>query len=205
MTNSRSRRGTGGWGRLLLIVLILGGAVIAIFATSYRWAFYLGGTFHIIPWWQGVGQAHTKSGDYILYLRVEPETLGLKTHLSTNLTGMGQICSPKGEDIVLTLGGGMRRNLNVSTDGEKISLYVHRLNVPRRPTNNPPELKFAGQWQNPKLVMDDQGTIAQAFGADGSVLSGKERHHSHATEAIPITFSPGSIRDYKNACAAMRR
>lgn len=205
MTQTRTRRGTARWGSFILLVLLIVGGIGAIFATSYRWAFYLGGSFHVIPWWQGVGHAHAKSGDYVIYVRIGPETRDMKTHLSTNLTGMAQICTPRGEDIVLTLGGGMRRHLNVSTDGENISLYVHRLKIIRTPSNNPPELRFEGHWANPKLVMDDHGTIGQAFAPDGSVLYGKDLYHSHNTEVVPIIFSPGSFGDYKGACAAMHR
>jgi hypothetical protein len=54
---------------LLLLGGILAGAVIGVFAP---WAFYLGGKFHILPYWRGWGKAHAKSGDYLLYVQIQP-------------------------------------------------------------------------------------------------------------------------------------
>ena len=199
-----ARRGNWGFGHLILLLLLIGAIVGGVFVYTYPWAFYLGGTFHLLPWWEGVGKAHAKSGDYVFYVWIAPETHDMKTYLSTNLTGSAEVCTPRGEDIVLTLGGGMRRHLGKSTDGEKIGLYVHRLTVTSRPTDHEPSLEFSGHWRNPQLVMDDGGSIARAFGSDGRVLYGKDRSHAQSPEVVSITFSAGSHSDYKAACAALR-
>jgi hypothetical protein len=200
-----ARRGNWGFGHLILLLLLIGAVVGAVFAYAYPWAFYLGGKFHVLPWWEGVGKAHARSGDYVFYVWIAPETRDVKTYLETNLTGSAEVCTPRGEDIVLTLGGGMRRHLGKSTDGEKIGLYVHRLTIPSSAIHHEPSLQFSGHWQNPQLVMDDGGSIGEAFGPDGRVLYGKDKSRTHSSEVVSITFSAGSNADYKAACAAMRR
>ena len=46
-------------------------------------------------------------------------------YLETNLTGDAYVCTPRGENIRLRLGGGMRKHLNLSTDGEAIHFYMN--------------------------------------------------------------------------------
>ncbi len=186
-------------------MLILGAGFGGFYFFAYRWAFYLGGNFHILPMWQGVGKAHTRSGDYVFYVLIYPETRDMKTYLHTNLTGTANVCTPRGEDIFLVLGGGMGRHLNVSTNGEEIGLYVHRRSYSGVSLQAaPPRLEFQGHWRNPNLVVDDQGTIAKAFLPDGSVGPGN-RTHSNVPEVVPITFSAGSVSDYKAACKAVQK
>jgi hypothetical protein len=204
------KRGFGCFGCLwqLVLTLLLGCVlVIAITGLFAPWAFYLGGKFHILPYWQGWGKLHAKSGDYVWLVRIEPTSRGSKMYLETNLTGMGYICSPRGETYKMYLGGGMRKHLNLSTDGEAIHLYMHY-----RPPfwgfsgNNAefrPSLSLRGRWQNPNLVMDDQGSIGRAFLADGSVYRGKGVNPSPQPEVLPLTFVEGSYSDFKAACAAI--
>ena len=68
--------------------------VIASISILAPWAFYLGGKFHILPYWQGWGKAHAKSGDYLLYVQIEPTSRGSGMHLETNLTGTAYVCTP---------------------------------------------------------------------------------------------------------------
>jgi hypothetical protein len=57
-------------------------------------------------------------------VRVDRATNSRRTRLyQTNLTGDAHLCTPRGENIYLSLGGGMRKHLNVSTDGEGSSGY----------------------------------------------------------------------------------
>src|SRR5205823_6557735 len=188
------RRGTWGWGHLILFLLVLGAVLGGFYFFAYQWSFYLGGNFHILPMWQGVGKAHARSGDYVFYVLIYPETRNMKTYLHTNLTGTANVCTPRGEDMFLVLGGGMRRHLNVSTDGEEIGLYVHRRSWSGvSPQAAPPKLEFHGHWRNPSLVMDDQGTIAKAFLPDGTVAHDRNHNHSNAPEVVPIIFSACSV------------
>jgi hypothetical protein len=172
------------------LALLLGCVLLlAITGVFYPWAFYLGGHFHLLPYWQGWGKAHAKSGDYVVFVRIEPTSRGSGMYLETNLTGRAYLCTPPGETFRMNLGGGMRKHLNLSTDGEAIGLYMYYWpwNAQFVADHNP-SLKFRGHWRNPNLVMDDQGSIAKAFRIDGSVYRGKGGNVGSPAEVVPITF-----------------
>ena len=185
-------------------MLIAAGVIfLAITAVFAPWAFYLGGKFHITPYWQGWGKLHAKSGDFLMYVRIEATPRGSKMYLETNLTGTAYVCTPHGENIRLNVGGGMRKHLNVSTDGEAIHLYMYYWPWNARfITERRPRLELYGHWQNPNLLMDDHGTIAQAFQSDGTVYRGNGRSRVYSPEIVPVTFAEGSYSDYSAACSA---
>jgi hypothetical protein len=119
---------SGCFGCLFQVGLIfLLAAILLLAATGlfYPWAFYLGGKFHILPMWQGLGRAHTKSGQYLVWIRFQPTPTGSRMYLSSNLTGEAYLCTPRGEKLRMHLGGSMAKHLNLSTDGESISLYMN--------------------------------------------------------------------------------
>lgn len=126
--------------------------------------------------------------------------------LESNLTGRADVCTPRGEEIPMHLGGGMPRHLKRSTDGEPIHLYVHYW--PWNGTfiaDHRPSLEFRGHWKNPDLVMDDHGSIGRAFQPDGSVYRGHGTNRPYMPEVVPITFAEGSRSAFDNACAALRK
>lgn len=189
-----------------LIFILAGIFYLAMIGVFAPWAFYLGGKFHVIPYWQGWGKLHAKSGDYLMYVQIEPTSRGSRMYLETNLTGDVYVCTPRGENIRLKMGGGMRKHLNLSTDGEAIHLYMNYWpwNADFS-TDHRPSLALRGHWQNPKLIMDDDGTIAKAFQPDGTVYHGNGRNRTYSPEVVPITFAEGSYSEYSTACSAMRR
>jgi hypothetical protein len=143
----------------------------AVTAFLYPWAFYLGGKFHILAYWQGWGELHAKSGVYVLFVRIEPTPRGSRLYPRSNLTGVSYLCTPRGERYRLSLGGDMRLHLNLSTDGEPVHLYMiyWPLWYGQFITDHRPNLDFRGHWRNPDLVMDDHGSISRAFQPDGAV------------------------------------
>jgi hypothetical protein len=64
--------------------------VLAVTAVFAPWGFYLGGKFHIIPYWQGWGKLQAKSGTYIVFVRFEPTSGG---RLSTSVKGVAYLCN----------------------------------------------------------------------------------------------------------------
>ena len=61
--------------------------VLAVYAITSPWAFYMGGHFHPLAYWQGWGTVHAPEGDYVvLMLLTAPERL---TEMN------GQICPPQ--------------------------------------------------------------------------------------------------------------
>ena len=106
----------------------------------------------------------------------------------------------------MKLGGGMRRGIGLNTDGENISLYMNNhthvlanLNADYRPS-----IEFRGKWQNPNLAMDDHGSIARAFNADGTVYNGHERNRPYMAEVVPVTLVPGSYSEFETACKSSK-
>lgn len=205
----RKKRRVGCLGCLgqVALTLVLGSIlIIAITGVFYPWAFYLGGKFHLLPYWQGWGPLHAKSGNYVWFVRIEPTSRGSGMYLETNLTGTAYLCTPRGERIRFHMGGGMRKHLNLSTDGEAIHLYMNYSPWYRQfMSDRRPRLELRGHWRNPDLVMDDHGSISNAFEPDGSVYRGHLPNRPYSTEGVPVTFIPGSYSDFDNACAAAHR
>jgi len=190
-----------------MLVLVASAILLtAMTGLFYPWAFYLGGKFHIMPFWQGWGRMHSKGGDYLVWVQFEPTPRGSKMYLETNLTGRALVCTPRGERLPMHLGGGMRKHLNLSTDGEAIHLYMDYwpLGFGGFVTDHRPSLQFRGHWQNPNLLMDDHGSVANAFEPDGTVYRGHSPDRPYSTEAVPITFMQGSSSEFDQACAAIK-
>ncbi|HSP05867.1 MAG TPA: hypothetical protein VLR94_01760 [Acidobacteriota bacterium] len=185
--------------RLILVVAGVGVLLLLATAVFAPWGFFLGGKFHLLPYWQGWGRLHSRiSGDYVVYVRLQP---GTGSRLSTALDGEGYICTPRGERIRLTLSGGMRRHLNLSTDREAITLSMHH-----RPTfsgETRPRIELRGRWQNPNLVMNDDGSISRSFEPDGSVYLGHDPSRPYRLEVVSITLTEGSYSQFESACAAI--
>ena len=204
----KPRRGCLGCLWQVPLILALGVVLMmALTAVFYPWAFYLGGTFHIYPYWTGWGRLHAKSGDYVLFVRFEPTTRGSRMIPHSNLTGVAYLCTPRGERLPMHLGGDMRPHLNLSTDGEAIHLYVYYwpLWYGQFTADHRPSLDFRGHWRNPNLVMDDHGSISNAFEPDGSVYRGHDRNRPYSTEIVPVTLVQGPYSDFEAACATVRR
>ena len=201
----RSRFGCLGCLVQCAVILALGGVlVVAIIAVFAPWGFYLGGKFHWLPQWQGVGTMHAKSGKYVIYLYFYPTSSGQRIVPESAVKGQGYLCSPRHEIFRMTLGGSMRRGLNLNTDGEKIGLYMHH-----RPVfaftqgyDHRPRLELRGHWQNPNLVMDDHSSIQRNFESDGSVYRGGGKERPYMGEIVPVTLQPGSYSDFEAACKA---
>jgi hypothetical protein len=191
-------------GRLILSLFLGIILVFAMHVVLTPWAFFLGGKFHVIPYWQGWGRMHSKtSGDYVLFVRFEPSfRRGGTMRPGSPLTGVGYLCSPRGEHFRLNLGGRMKLHLNRSTDGEAINLYMDYWPAlyGQFITEHRPSLGLRGHWQNPNLVMDDHGSLSNAFLPDGSVYLGHDRNRPYSTEIVPITLKPGSYSDFTAAC-----
>jgi len=194
-------------GQLAVIFVLAGVLYLATIAVFAPWGYFLGGKFHILPYWQGWGRLHSKiSGDYVIYVRIDPSPGGMNgAHLSTYVDGNGYICTPRGERIWLNVIGSMRRHLNVSTNGEAIGIKLyHRtpfwgnFNAERRP-----RIELHGHWQNSQLIMDDDGSISRSFGNDGSVYLGNASNRPYKQEVVPVTLNEGSYSEFQSACASI--
>jgi len=206
-TTSRKRRSgcLGCLPQLLLLFVAAGLVFLATIAVFAPWGFYLGGGFHMLPYWQGWGVLHSKTGNYVVYTYFYPQPSSSKVLPGPSVGGTGALCTPRGEIFRMRLGGGMRRGIGTNTDGEKINLYMFywpafagNLTADHRPS-----VEFQGKWQNPNIVADDHGSIFRAFSPDGTV----DRGHSNKPypgDVAPVTLVPGSYSDFKAACSASK-
>jgi len=128
-------------------------------------------------------------------------------YLGTSLTGQATVCTPRGEKLRMHLGGSMRKHLNLSTNGEPISLYMYYWPLWYRSFigDHRPSLEFRGNWRNPNIVMDDHESIGRAFNADGSVYRTHNQSRPYMQEVVPITFVQGPSSQFDAACSATRR
>ncbi len=199
---ARSRSGCFGSLIQLAGVLALCGVVFLVFIAVFEpWGFYLGGTFHLIPYWQGWGTLRSKTGQkYVVFVSMRP---GSPTRLgSAYLSGEGYVCTPKHERVRLRMNALMGRHLGRNTDGEPISVHMYGRSAPlSQDQSRRPSIDFRGRWSGNSLVMTDVGSISQAFLLDGSVNRG---HLPAARDTLPITMIAGTMSRFEAACRAMR-
>jgi hypothetical protein len=179
-------------GQLVLLVLIfafVGVAMLATVAVFAPWSYYLGGRFHPLPMWRGAGTMHTASGDYALEFTITPQSGGRPFNLP-HFRGWGTLCSPRGERYVMRISAGMSDHPGVDTNGERmdITMYARPWNYSLTGRDGRPRLKFHGRWQNPDLVVDDEGTLSRAFLPDNTVYLGPASRQPPARQTVSLVL-----------------
>ena len=128
------KRRSGCLGCLPQLLLIFVGAGLLFLATTAvfaPWGFYLGGGFHILPYWEGWGVLHSKTGNYVVYTYFYPKPSGSKVLPGPSVGGNGAVCTPRGEIFKMHLGGGMRRGHQHWTEKRSISICFTGRRFPR--------------------------------------------------------------------------
>jgi hypothetical protein len=198
-------RKLGCLGQLILLLLILAVVVLGLPALLTPWGFFMGGSFHIIPTWQGWGKMHSKTagGDYVIRISIYPKT---GRHVGyTHVKGTAWLCTPRGETFYLNLGGDFQKDLRLNTDGKTARFYMDNygfkshFTADRRPT-----LELQGKWNNPDLVLDDHGSIARNFAADGTLYGPNSPPRPYMGEVAPVTLHEGSNSEFEAACKAVK-
>jgi hypothetical protein len=68
--------------------------------------------------------------------------------------------------------------------------------------DNRPRLTFRGRWQNPDLVMDDEGSLSRAFLPDGTVYRGPARNQPRTGKPVTVVFHAVPWSHWWNDCRA---
>lgn len=187
--------------KLVALAVLAFGLPYALDAVFTPWAFFMGGHFHLNPKWAGWGRMHSNtSGDYAIYITISPG-FG-RGHSHTDITGKGALCTQRGDNYRLSMAGSFEEGSGVDLQGRTATIYAHNYN-PKHTGHNDPSLEFRGKWNNPDLVLDDQGSINQAFDLDGG-LAKEKRARSGIQERVPLTLREGSRSDFDTACAALK-
>ena len=143
---------------------------------------------------------HSKiAGDYALLVTFSPKTgrhLGL-----THVTGNGTLCTPRGDRYRLRLGGDFGKPSGTDLQGKSAHLYMN--NYTAFSSSTAPSLDFRGRWNNPDLVLDDQGSLNRAFNPGGSLFTDRQQC-PYMQEVVPLTLQEGSRADFDSACAAIK-
>jgi hypothetical protein len=186
------RRSLGCLTRLVLQLLLLGAFAVAVAAAVTwvvaPWSYYLGGRFHVMPGWQGVGTLHAAAGDYRLQVWFAPQT-GRRLSRNPYLRGWGALCTPRGERFSLRLSAQMFQRPNLDTNHYRVDITMYSRPWSFSFTNDSrPRLSLRGRWENPDLVMDDGGSLSRAFLADNTVYRGPASRQPAARETVAIVL-----------------
>lgn len=183
---------------LLLVFAVPGLLLLGLDAVFTPWAFYMGGHFHINPKWTGWGRMHSNiAGDYVIYLSISPY-FGRGRSL-TDITGKGAICTQRGDNYPLNVGGSFQSHPGIDLQGKTAVIYAHNYSK----SHYEPSLEFRGKWNNPDLVLDDQGSLSRAFDP-GGVLAKNAHTRPDTHEVVPLKLHEGSRSDFDAACAALK-
>jgi hypothetical protein len=186
--------------RLLTFLALAGLFFLAIDAVFTPWAFFMGGHFHLNHKWTGWGRMHSNiAGDYVIYMSISPY-FGRGRSL-TAITGRGALCTQRGDNYTLDVGGSFQEHPGIDLQGKTAVIYAH--NYSRYGSQYNPSLEFRGKWNNPDLVLDDHGSLTQAFDP-GGVLA-KNSNMRPIREVVPLTLHEGSRSDFDAACAALQK
>jgi hypothetical protein len=188
----------------LLILLLLGPLFVAAIDLIFApWIYSVGARTRFLPVWSGVGVAETPVGRYQVHVWFSPSPSGSRILPSASITGTVYVCTPSGKGYSLNVTGGASGRIWRDMDGHLFHLYASSrpffagLTGDRRP-----KLNFSGSWVGPNLQMDDEGTLAQAFLADGSLSPGQGGAHLK-DKAVPITFTETSWW-WRGSCSKSR-
>jgi len=186
----RPRRGKLGLLHLLIALCILAPLFIVVVDAAFApWIYLVGGRLRLLPIWAGSGEVMGPGGRYQVWAWFSPQPNGSRVLPGISVLGTGTICTPRGESFKLKVTGLAHGRIWRNMDGHDFYLWAYRWPIVS-PVNHEtlrPNLAFRGHWSGPNLAMTDDGTIANAFRADGS-LNTKSRTRYDKMGATPITF-----------------
>jgi hypothetical protein len=162
------RRRLGCLSQLVLLGLLLSVVYIGVIAVTNPWIFTVGGRVRLLPSWEGVGDIQGPGGQYRIFVSFQPARGGSRILPSTSVGGTGWICAPSGHSYSIRIGGGAHEVVWRDMNNKDFRLYTWQRTA-WSTAHQPPKLEFTGRWVGPSLVMDDKGSTARAFQADGSL------------------------------------
>jgi hypothetical protein len=140
--------------------------VVALLLLLNPWSLHMGGRWTPALTWHGVGKLHSSTGaTYGLFVELYPhlEHSRRGTHTSRkNMEGTAKICTAQGEVYAMTVDGYL--SAWIDADRKPLTLYLRSLKDAQ------PRLRadLHGSWQGQELVLDDKGSMAMSFAADGN-------------------------------------
>jgi hypothetical protein len=193
-----SAQRTGCLGILLRGFFLMGLAFYALTALLAPWNFRLGGHFHWLPGWQGVGRMTSKAagGEYVLWIQLLPT---LPAYQRSPLQGFAYLCTPRGERFDLRLVGDLPRDHGSDLAGVPLNLgmstyrYWYSKNDPR------PVIGLYGHFTGPRLELEDHGSLSRAFNPDAT-LAPRSSRDARQSENIHVTLEERPPWTITHAC-----
>lgn len=177
--------------------LLIYSVTLAVFAP---WSFFLGGSFHPIPDWQGWGDIQTSSGNFKLYVLLSQPRI---FHGFPYITGYAELCTPAGEKFTFMQASAYYQNKyfgsNSNNQPIKLSIINYGL-LGQFKTDHRPAFDLYGIWQNPKLVLEDHGSLGSAFLPNGQAYLGPGNDQPPPGKNLAITLVPGSRAQFEAVC-----
>ena len=190
-----------------LILLVGSVLIIAINAVFTPWAFYFGGKTHFTPTWTGIGHLRASSGDYVLYVWFSPQpSRGGVLHLPV-LHWMGLPVHAAWRAVQPACNGRTQRARwhryeREGNESDAVSTSMVYSLAGRY--DDRPRLTFSGRWINPNLVMDDGGSLSEAFLPDGTLYQGLARGKPARREKVTLVLHEAPWSTWFDDCRAER-
>lgn len=175
---------------VLVLALVAGAGLIGLVWITDPWIYRVGGKQRLLPIWSGTGTADGPAGRYQVYVSFYPAHYGHASLPGVSVKGTGVICAPDGARYPARVRGGARGRIWSQMDGHAFWLEVYDRPVLWQTSSRHdwrPSLRFDGAWAGPELRMSDDGSLRNAFRADGS-LNPRPASTPDKKSAVPITF-----------------
>jgi hypothetical protein len=191
--------------RVIFLIAMVALLVVGIPAIYTPWGFFMGGGFRLLPIWKGYGKMHsnTAGGDYVFQLYFYPQSG--RWIDNGQVTGSAVMCTPRGERFFFKLGGNFQKDIKLDTNGKTARFYMKNHGIKSLNTGDDhPHLILQGHWNNPDLVLDDEGSLARNFQRDGTLSANPAKASAPATEVVPVTIHEASTTEFNATCAAVK-
>ena len=164
------RKRTGCLGQLVLLAVFLVALGMGVAAITNPWIFTVGGHFRLLPEWTGSGVVEGPGGTYRIFVSFIPSRGGSRILPSTSVSGSGVICTPAGRSYKVRISGGAPLSVWSDMNNKPFTLNTYTRGA-FSTQHDPPKLRLTGRWNGPRLILNDEGTLARAFAPDGTLIA----------------------------------
>jgi hypothetical protein len=186
---------------LLLLFLVGPLAIVSIDLAFAPWIYVVGDRTRFLPVWAGIGVAQSPFGQYTSRIWFSPRPSGSRILPSASVLGSAYVCTPTGNGYALRVTGGAIGRIWRSMSGRTIHLFAEHGPILYSVDGEcRPRLAFSGKWVGADLVMDDEGSIAKAFLADGNLRPDAIISHSLGA-ATRIIFHESTEVWFHRSCS----
>jgi hypothetical protein len=183
------RAGCLGYSGILLLAIFL------IVVVGHPWALRMGGRWTPAMVWHGYGKMHSTTGaDYLVWMNIGPMAMASRSSgKRENFQGTAIVCTPQGAVVTMDVTG--RVDAWLDADGKPMRMFV----TTRRGVQPVLSFRLSGAWKGPELVLEDKGSLADSFRADGSA-KGYLQGPRAPKENAQVTIRYGKQSEFEGMC-----